>query len=98
VTLPPDRYDRDLTDIFAVQDEVTRHIVDALKVKLTPVEAAWIAESPTSNVEAHDLFLRARELLLGQKKNREVLRLRRASRRKPSRRDRRCPTPASSAA
>jgi len=67
-----DRYDRDLTDIFAVQDEVTRHIVDALKVKLTPVEAARIAESPTSNVEAHDLFLRARELLLGQKKNREV--------------------------
>lgn len=67
-----DRFDRDLTDIFAVQDEVTRHIVEALRVKLTPVEAARIAESPTASVEAHDLFLRARELLLGQKKNREV--------------------------
>src|SRR6202142_4798759 len=35
-----DRFDRDLTDIFAVQDEVTRHIVEALKVKLTPGEEA----------------------------------------------------------
>ena len=67
-----DRYDRDLTDIFAVQDEVTRHIVDALKVKLTPGEAARIAETPTTNLEAHDLFLRGRELLPGQKKSREV--------------------------
>src|SRR5476649_1423357 len=33
-----DRYDRDLTDIFAVQDEVTNHIVVALKIKLTPGE------------------------------------------------------------
>jgi adenylate cyclase len=67
-----ERYDRDLTDIFAVQDEVTRQIVDALKVKLTPVEAARIADSPTANVEAHDLFLRGRALLLGAKKDREV--------------------------
>ena len=35
VHLWAERYDRDLTDIFAVQDEVTRHIVDALKIKLT---------------------------------------------------------------
>jgi adenylate cyclase len=67
-----ERYDRDLTDIFAVQDEVTRHIVDALQVTLTPGEAARIAEAPTANLEAHDLFLRGRELLLGQKKNRDV--------------------------
>jgi adenylate cyclase len=33
-----DRYDRDLTDIFAVQDNVTRRIVDALKVTLSPAE------------------------------------------------------------
>ena len=51
-----DRYDRDLTDIFAVQDEVTRQIVDALKVKLTPVEEARIADIPTKSLEAHDLF------------------------------------------
>jgi adenylate cyclase len=67
-----ERYDRDLTDIFAVQDEVTRQIVDALKVKLTPSEAAHIADTPTNSIDAHDLFLRARELLLGRKKNREM--------------------------
>jgi adenylate cyclase len=57
-----DRFDRDLTDIFAVQDEVTRQIVDALKVKLTPGEEARIADSPTKNLEAHDLFLQGRAL------------------------------------
>jgi adenylate cyclase len=67
-----ERYDRELTDIFAVQDEVTRHIVDALKVKLSPSEAAQIAGAPTKSIEAHDLFLRARELLLGRKKDREM--------------------------
>jgi adenylate cyclase len=67
-----ERYDRDLTDIFAVQDEVTRHIVEALKVKLTPGEAARIADTPTDSPEAHDLFLRARELLLGQRASREM--------------------------
>ena len=36
--LSADRYDRDLTDIFAVQDDVTRRIVDALKVTLSPAE------------------------------------------------------------
>ena len=67
-----ERYDRDLTDIFAVQDEVTRHIVDALKIKLTPDEAARIADIPTNSLEAHDLFLRGRELILGRKWTREI--------------------------
>ena len=67
-----ERYDRDLTDIFAVQDEVTRQIVDALKVKLTSVEEARIADIPTKNLEAHDLFLRGRELILGRKWTREI--------------------------
>ena len=67
-----DRYDRDLTDIFAVQDEVTCHIVDALKVKLTPVEAARIADIPTKSLEAHDLFLRGRELIFSRKWTREI--------------------------
>ncbi len=67
-----ERYDRDLTDIFAVQDEVTRHIVEALKVKLTPVEAARIADTPTDSPEAHDLWLRARELLNGQRSSRDM--------------------------
>jgi adenylate cyclase len=67
-----ERYDRDLTDIFAVQDDVTRRIVDALKVKLTLAEAANIAETPTNNLAAHDLFLRGRELIRGTKFNREI--------------------------
>jgi adenylate cyclase len=45
-----------------VQDEVTRHIVEALRVKLTPSEVARIADSPTKNLEAHDLFLQGRAL------------------------------------
>src|SRR5665213_924900 len=57
-----DRFDRDLTDIFAVQDEVTRQIVDALKVKLTPGEEARIADTPTDNLEAHDLYLQGHAL------------------------------------
>ena len=67
-----ERYDRDLTDIFAVQDEVTNHIVAALKVKLSSAEAARIADTPTANLEAHDLYLRARELLFGQRSSREM--------------------------
>ncbi len=67
-----ERYDRDLTDIFEVQDEVTRHIVDALKVKLSPGEAVRIAAAPTRDLEAHDLLLRGREFLRGRKWNRET--------------------------
>jgi adenylate cyclase len=59
-----ERYDRDLTDIFAVQDDVTRRIVDALKVKLTRSEAARIADAPTDNLDAHDLVLRGRALMV----------------------------------
>ncbi|SEK02686.1 adenylate cyclase [Cribrihabitans marinus] len=67
-----DRYDRDLADIFAVQDEVTRCIVDALKVKLTPAEEDRIGQVPTRSVEAHDLFLRGREALLSSANTREM--------------------------
>jgi adenylate cyclase len=66
-----ERYDRDLTDIFAVQDEVTRNIVEALKVTLTPAEAARVVVTPTRSIEAHDLFLRGREALLGPRQTRE---------------------------
>lgn len=66
-----ERYDRDLTDIFAVQDEVTREIVSALRVTLNPTDRARLAESGTSSVEAHDLLLRGREILMGPHKSRE---------------------------
>ena len=48
-----DRYDRDLTDIFAIQDEITHTIVDQLKVKLLPEEKKAIEQAPTENVEAY---------------------------------------------
>jgi adenylate cyclase len=67
-----ERYDRDWTDIFEVQDDVTRRIVDALKVTLSPAEKARLADTGTSNMEAYDLALRGREILLGKAKNRET--------------------------
>jgi adenylate cyclase len=60
-----ERYDRDLTDIFEVQDDVTKRIVDALKVKLTPGEQERLATNGAMNIDAHDLFLRAREIVSG---------------------------------
>ena len=56
-----DRYDRDLTDIFEVQDDVTQKIVSALTVQMTPDETARLAHKGTDNLEAYDYFLRARE-------------------------------------
>lgn len=56
-----DRYDRDLTDIFALQDEITKSIVAQLKVKLLPREKKAIEQAPTRNVEAYTYFLRGRD-------------------------------------
>jgi adenylate cyclase len=67
-----DRYDRDLTDIFEVQDDVTRRIVDALKVTLSPGEKERLADTKTSNLAAYDCLLRGREFMLGKEKNRET--------------------------
>jgi adenylate cyclase len=65
-----ERYDRDLTDIFEVQDDVTRRIVDALKVTLSPADKARLADIETSNIEAYDYVLRGREIMLGKNRNR----------------------------
>src|SRR5277367_6262609 len=67
-----DRYDRDLTDIFEVQDDVTHRIVDALKVTLSPAEKAQRSEPKAADMEAYEVALRAREVLLGPTKNRET--------------------------
>ncbi len=56
-----ERYDRDLTDIFAVQDEVTERIVHVLKVTLTETEHRSITHRGTEDLEAYDLYLRGRE-------------------------------------
>lgn len=52
-----ERYDRQLQDIFAVQDDVTRNIVDALALSLTDEEKQRVAHRYTSSVEAYDLLL-----------------------------------------
>jgi adenylate cyclase len=56
-----DRYDRDLTDIFAIQDEISKAIVDALKVKLLPREKHAIEHRGTTNAEAYNLYLLGRQ-------------------------------------
>jgi adenylate cyclase len=56
-----DRYDRDLTDIFAIQDEITHAIVNQLKVRLLPEEKKAIESEPTANVEAYTYYLRGRQ-------------------------------------
>jgi adenylate cyclase len=58
-----DRYDRDLTDIFAIQDEITHAIVEQLRVKLLPQEKKNIAQTPTDNVEAYTYYLRGRQFM-----------------------------------
>jgi adenylate cyclase len=59
-----ERYDRDLEDIFAVQDEVTRRVVEALKVNLTRSEQARTEARGKVNVEAYDYLIRGRSRLL----------------------------------
>jgi adenylate cyclase len=56
-----DRYDRDLNDIFALQDEISEAIVKALKLKLLPEEKKAIEQRGTESVEAYNLYLMARQ-------------------------------------
>ena len=58
-----ERYDRDLGDIFAVQDEISEAIVAALKLRLLPEEKQAIERRGTESAEAYDLYLMARELM-----------------------------------
>ena len=55
------RFDRDLTDIFAVQDELTQEIVGALKLKLSAGDQDRLTLRRGANVEAYELYLRGRE-------------------------------------
>ena len=56
-----ERYDRDLTDIFAIQDEISKAIVAALKLKLLPKEKKAIENRGTISAEAYNLYLMARQ-------------------------------------
>ena len=56
-----DRYDRDLEDIFAIQDDISKAIVEALKVRLLPEEKKALERRGTNSVEAYNFYLLARQ-------------------------------------
>src|SRR5438067_3663001 len=59
-TVWAERYDRELKDVFEVQDEIARSIAQALRITLSPQEEKTLAQKPTENLQAYDHFLRAR--------------------------------------
>lgn len=55
-----ERYDREMEDVFAVQDEIASKIAAALRITLSPQEQEALAAKPTENLHAYDLYLRGR--------------------------------------
>jgi len=55
-----ERYDREMKDVFEVQDEIAQKIAEALRVTLSPQELEALAVKPTENLQAYDLFLRGK--------------------------------------
>ncbi|HEY4980255.1 MAG TPA: protein kinase, partial [Candidatus Acidoferrum sp.] len=55
-----ERYDRQLEDVFAIQDEIARSIAQALRITLSPQEEKTIGLKPTENTQAYDFYLRGR--------------------------------------
>jgi serine/threonine protein kinase/tetratricopeptide (TPR) repeat protein len=55
-----ERYDRQMDDVFAIQEEIARSIAQALRITLTPQEEKTIARKPTENTQAYDFYLRGR--------------------------------------
>jgi adenylate cyclase len=69
-----ERYDRDLNDIFALQDEISKAIVAALKLTLLPEEKQALEQRSTTNTEAYKLYLMARQFwLLDNERNNEIV-------------------------
>ena len=62
-----DSYDRDASEVFAIQSEVAQILVNALNVKLTTEEGKRIIEKATDNVEAYELYLRAKRMPFSQR-------------------------------
>jgi non-specific serine/threonine protein kinase len=58
-----ERYDREMQDVFEVQDEIARRIAEALRVTLTPQDEQALARKPTGNAQAYDLYLRGKGYL-----------------------------------
>ena len=55
-----ERYDREMKDVFEVQDEIAHKIAEALRITLSPQEKEALAAKPTENAQAYDLYLRGR--------------------------------------
>jgi TolB-like protein len=55
-----ERYDREMKDVFEVQDEIARKIAEALRVTLSPQEQEALADKPTDDLQAYDLYLRGK--------------------------------------
>src|SRR5947207_9622562 len=55
-----ERYDREMKDVFEVQDEIASKIAQALRITLSPQEQEAIAAKPTENLQAYDLYLRGK--------------------------------------
>jgi tetratricopeptide (TPR) repeat protein len=62
-TIWADSYDRDLTNIFAIQSEIAQTVASRLSAQLSPEERKDIEEKPTNNLEAYDLYLQAKQLI-----------------------------------
>ena len=62
-TIWADSYDRDLTDIFAIQSEISQTIANKLTAALSVEERRRIDNKPTNNLAAYDLYLKAKELI-----------------------------------
>ena len=69
-----ERYDRDLGDVFALQDDISKNVVSALKVRLLPEEAEAITNRSTTNAQAYDCYLSGRSALLSSWGDRSVIR------------------------
>jgi non-specific serine/threonine protein kinase len=59
-TVWAERYDREMKDVFEVQDEIARSITQALRISVSAQEQETIAQKPTENLQAYDYFLRGR--------------------------------------
>jgi len=55
-----ERYDREMKDVFEVQDEIARKIAEALRISLTPQEQEALAAKPTENLQAYDMYLKGK--------------------------------------
>jgi adenylate cyclase len=69
-----ERYDRDLNDIFALQDEISKAIVAALRLTLLPEEKRALEQRATTNVQAYKFYLMARQFsVMGNERHHEII-------------------------